>query len=125
MLERFENRRPKPVPRIKAVLKNWQSAILDSENPNFVKDAISLGMSITGAETAKTILDNERIRREETALSLMKRRVQRSIERQNARAKAFNEDNPIAKKTPAERKLDKDLTEAEFQLNLAKRGSPR
>ena len=47
-------------------------------------------MSITGAETAKTILDNERIRREETALSLMKRRVQRSIERQNARAKAFN-----------------------------------
>jgi hypothetical protein len=55
----------------------------------------------------------------------MRRRVRRNIERQVARAQAFDEDSPLARKTPAEKKLDKDLTEAEFQLSLAKREALR
>jgi len=82
-------------------------------------------MPLADAEDAKLILDAERIRREEIALTALKRRTRRNTERQIARAQAFDEDSPLGRKTPSERKLDDQLRKAEFDLHKAKEEANR
>lgn len=91
--------------RIKSRLETLAKDYLKQPTTTFVADAVEYGMKQADAQDAQLILDAEIKRRDLLRLHAWKRRAQRVIENNAAKANAFDEDMPLTK-TPKQLELD-------------------